>query len=310
MPAHQARSSRAGFILTLAALLLLSPGCLVRQFKIIRPGLAPAAKLRDATLPELLDYLKTRDQSIRSLQITVNMEPSLGSVQKGEVAELKDVRGFILLRKPADIRMIGLYPVVRNRAFDMVSNGIDFKLWVPVKNKFIVGKNELEELSPNKLENLRPAHILEALLVLPPADGEQALLENFTDEANADYIIHTVKQRGAGPVLYRNIWFDRIGLRIVRQEIFAENGDIVSDARYQNYENADGMSFPKVITIMRPKEEYGVKLTMVKVEVNLELGNDKFVLEQPAGSDLMDLSKRKPAPAAAPEKQGTGGKRG
>lgn len=302
MPTDLARLSRAGFILTLAALLLLSPGCLVRQFKVIRPGLGPTAKLREATLPELLDYLKIRDQSIRSLQITADMEPSLGSVQKGEVSELKDVRGFILFRRPADIRMIGLYPVVRNTAFDMVSNGIDFKLWVPMKNKFIVGKNEIVQPSPNKLENLRPEHILEALLVRPPGDGEETLLENFTDEANADYIIHTVKRRGSGPVLYRNIWFDRIGLRIVRQEIFAENGDIISDARYQNYENAQGISFPKVISIARPKEEYGVKLTMVKVEVNPELTNDKFLLEQPPGSDLLDLSKPRPAKP--------GGKRG
>ncbi len=56
------------------------------------------------------------------------MTPALGSSEKSKITEYKDVRGYILFRKPTDIRIIGLYPVVRNKAFDMVSNGKDFRL--------------------------------------------------------------------------------------------------------------------------------------------------------------------------------------
>ena len=39
--------------------------------------------------------------------------------------------------------MIGLFPIVRNKAFDMVSDGTEFKLSIPAKNKFYVGHNNV-----------------------------------------------------------------------------------------------------------------------------------------------------------------------
>ena len=77
------------------------------------------------------------------------------------------MRGYIRFRKPADIRIVGLYPVVRNKAFDMVSNGTDFKLYLPSKSRFIVGSNDFPARSANHIENLRPQHFLEALMVAP-----------------------------------------------------------------------------------------------------------------------------------------------
>ncbi len=70
------------------------------------------------------------------------------------------------------LRMIGLLPIVRNRAFDMVSNGDRFELSIPPKNRFITGSNQLTKISGNALENLRPQVIYEALL-MPAIDPEQ-----------------------------------------------------------------------------------------------------------------------------------------
>ena len=72
------------------------------------------------------------------------MVPALGSAEKSKITEYKDVRGYILFRKPADIRIIGLYPVVRNKAFDMVSNGTDFRLYCPPRTASSTGRNEIE----------------------------------------------------------------------------------------------------------------------------------------------------------------------
>ncbi len=71
----------------------------------------------------------------------------------------------------ADIRYHRLYPVVRNKAFDMVSNGKDFRLYLPSSNRFVTGSNQLIANSKNKIENLRPQHFLEALPPLPYAAG-------------------------------------------------------------------------------------------------------------------------------------------
>ena len=57
------------------------------------------------------------------------------------------------------------------------------------------------------------------------------------------------------------------------------------------------MPFPKVIDINRPKDDYGVVLTLVKADINAPISDDKFALEQPEGSTLQVLG-AKPGYAA------------
>ena len=75
-----------------------------------------------ASLQELLEKIKTQQDAIQTLDATATIEPSVSS-PLGEIVHYRDVRAFILVRKPAFIRMIGLYPVVQNKAFDMASDG-------------------------------------------------------------------------------------------------------------------------------------------------------------------------------------------
>ena len=82
--------------------------------------------------------------------------------------------------------MVGLMPIVRTTAFDMVSDGRDFKLWIPPKNRFVIGKNEVG--TPNidqPMENIRPQNIYEALLIRHiDANSEIAVLgERLRDSA-------------------------------------------------------------------------------------------------------------------------------
>jgi len=229
------------------------------------------------------------------------MVPALGSTEKSKITEYKDVRAFILFRKPGDIRLIGLYPVVRNKAFDMVSDGTNFKLYVPVRNRFLVGRNEIDQPSQNKLENLRPQHFLEALLVRPiDADRDKLLLENFTDEDNAFYVLHVVHVNGGGQLqLDRTIWFNRYSLIMARQLTFDETGNILTDARYTEWRAYDNVAFPKHIEINRPRDEYAVVVDIVKMDINKGVSDDKFVLDQPEGSTLQVVGQA-PAPAPAP----------
>ena len=69
----------------------------------------------------------------------------MGGEKKGKVTDYQEIRGYILVRKPDMLRMIGLFPIVRNTAFDMVSDGDRFKLSVPAKNKFYVGSAEVTQ---------------------------------------------------------------------------------------------------------------------------------------------------------------------
>src|SRR5450631_1431482 len=209
----------------LALVCLLAVGlssCLARRRMFARKGASVTQPLLTADRQTLLDSIVRQFDSIRDFNAEVDMVPALGTAEKSKITEYKDVRAYVLFRKPSEIRLIGLYPVVRSKAFDMVSNGLDFKLFVPSRNRFLVGKNEIEAPSANKLENLRPQHFLDAMMVRPvDLKTEKVLLMNLTDEDNAFYIIPVVHESGGGQLqLSRSIWFNRYNLSIARQFIF------------------------------------------------------------------------------------------
>ena len=113
---------------------------------------------------DLIDYLNTQASKIQSLQATVDIDASTGRRQERPHHRLqRDSSPYVLVRKPSMLRMKGLMPLVRNTAFDMVSDGQQFKVWIPTKNKFVMGSNSSENYDPDKrLENMRPQYIYDA----------------------------------------------------------------------------------------------------------------------------------------------------
>src|SRR5258705_9310428 len=139
-------------------------GCLFRAHTVER--VVTGAPLKTATQQELIDYVNREAAKVRSMQATVDIDTAVGGARKGKITEYEEIRGYVLARKPAMLRMIGLMPVVRNTAFDMVSDGQTFKVWIPPKNKFVIGSNSEGGFQPDKrLENLRPQAIYDALLL-------------------------------------------------------------------------------------------------------------------------------------------------
>jgi hypothetical protein len=252
--------------------------------------------LETSGLPYFLGAIARQYDAIHDFSASVDMVPALGTTEKNHITEYKDVRAYIRFRKPADIRLIALMPVVRNKMFDMVSNGAEFKLYIPSKGRFLVGANSIDKPSPNKIENLRPQHFLDALLVRPvDTAGNKTMLENFTDEDNAYYIVHEVHELPAGTLrLERSIWFSRLDLQMARQMIFDENGNILTDARYSEWHSYDNVPFPKHIEINRPRDEYAIVLDIVKLDINKGVANDQFVLEQPEGTTLETIGSPPP----------------
>ena len=285
--------------------------CFARRRLIARKGASnQQQQLLLADRQSLLDSIARQYEAVQDFSAEVDMVPALGTAEKSKITEYKDVRAYVLFRKPSDIRLIGLYPVVRNKAFDMVSNGADFKLYVPSKNRFLVGKNEIEAPSANKLENLRPQHFLDAMIVKPiDLTTEKVLLMNLTDEDNAFYIIPVVHENGNGQLqLVRSVWFNRYNLTIARQFIFDANGNILTDARYSDWRPYDNVPFPKHIEINRPKDEYAVVIDIVKMDINKGVSAEKFALAQPEGTTLQVVGTAPPPAPAAPQPPATKGR--
>ena len=271
--------------------------CIARRRLIARKGASNTQQqLLTADRQTLLDSIVRQYDAVHDFNAEVDMVPALGTVEKSKITEYKDVRAYVLFRKPADIRLIGLYPVVRNKAFDMVADGDQFKLYVPSKNRFLVGKNEIETPSSNKLENLRPQHFLDAMMVKPiDTATEKVLLMNLTDEDNAFYIVPVVHENANGQLqLMRSIWFNRYNLKLARQFLFDANGNILTDARYSDWKVYDNVPFPKHIEINRPRDEYAVVIDIVKMDINKGVATDKFALLQPEGTTLQVVGQTPP----------------
>ena len=284
-------------------------GCLFRSRKVERP--INSVQLKTATQQELIDYINTQAAKIQTLQATVDIDTTVGGVKKGKVTDYQEIRGYVLARKPAMLRMIGLMPIVRNKAFDMVSDGQWFKLWIPPKNRFVIGRNDVETHNLNQaIESLRPQHIYDALLLrrIDP-QNEIAVLENDTElvteaksrkVSRADYVIDVIRKEEQGWVLSRKIVFSRTDLLPHRQLLYDAQGNVTTNALYGNYKEENGIEFPWQIEIARPQEEYDITLNIVKLELNQPLPDDKFELEQPPGAEVVHLDKPE-AHSSAPQ---------
>ncbi len=64
---------------------------------------------------------------------------------------------------------------------------------------------------------------------------------------------------------------------------------MVTEARYEKYQEFNGVQFPTDIDIWRPKEEYSIGISVVKLTLNEALKDEQFALAQPPGSQLQRL---------------------
>jgi outer membrane lipoprotein-sorting protein len=273
-------------------------GCLFRSRKVERQF--STVPLQATTQQELVDAINAQAAKIQTMQATVDIDTSVGGVNQGKVTDYKEIRGYVLARKPAMLRLIGLMPIVRNRAFDMVSDGKEFKLWIPPKNRFVTGRNDVETTNPKQpLESVRPQNLYEAILIreIDP-ENEIAVLENGYETVldakkhrveQPDYEIVVVRKGKKAWFLSRKIIFSRTDLKIHRQFMYDENGTLATDVRYGEYKDYDGINFPVQTEIERPQEEYDITLNIVKLEFNKSLTDDQFALEQPPGADVVRL---------------------
>jgi outer membrane lipoprotein-sorting protein len=270
--------------------------------------------LKTATQEDLIRYVNDQAAKIQSIQATVDINASTGDVKNGRITDYKEIRGYVLARKPSMLRMKGLLPVVRNTAFDMVSDGREFKVWIPPRNKFVIGSNTNDNYQPDKrLENMRPQYIYDALLLPEIRQDEIAVLENGYESVldknrhrvdQPDYELAVIRKGNQGWYLSRRIEFSRTDLLPHRQKIYDLEGNVATEAQYQDYKDHSVIMFPNTIQIERPRENYDITLSIVKLEINPPLTDDQFALEQPQGADVVRLDQPHSKSANASDGEG------
>ncbi len=292
---------------------LVAAGCgngtKVSVVKTTPPALKPVVK--DATREELLEKYNASARAVTTLNATVELKPIAGSKYSGVIEEYHEVKAFLLAARPGSIRMIGQAPVIGTTVFDMASDGQNFRVSIPSKNKFLEGSVLLERASSKPIENLRPQHLLEALLWPEVRREEPVLFEEFNDEAARFYVL-TVLRGGYQTEILRKIWFDRADLEVARLQTFGPRGILISDIRFSNWQPTNASAggsipaqgFPRTIRIERPHDDYRLDLQITKVTLNEDIPGDRFKLEAPAGAEIIHVGEEK-QPVADGKPQGT-----
>jgi hypothetical protein len=279
-------------LLTLSA---LACGCGGHSGVVKTTNVPPASRpiYLDADHDELLDRYNALARNLQSLDITVDLKPYAGSAYAGVITEYHDVKAFVLASRPYNVRMIGQVPVIGKTVFDMASNGQDFEVSIPSRNKFLVGPISLNRASAKPIENLRPQHLVDALLWPEIRKEEVVLLEEYNDES-ARYYVLNVLRGGYQSEMLRKIWLDRSDLHLARMETFGPKGSLISDVRYADWQplstpNAELKDYPRAIRIDRPHDEYRLDLTITKLGLNEPIVAERFTLQPPAGADVIQL---------------------
>src|SRR5436853_2938317 len=285
--------------LVLATLAAISCGCAARNGVKGHTELPPTQRpvAREATREELLEAYNRIALGTKSLNATLELKPTAGSKYSGVIDEYHEVKAFLLAARPAVVRMIGQAPVIGTTVFDMASDGDTFRVSIPSKKKFLVGPVAVERASSKPIENLRPQHLLDALLWPEIRKEEAVTLREFKDE-NARYYILTVLRGGYQVEVLREIWFDRADLQVSRMLTFGPKGVLLSDVRLGDWQPSDAATsstaaalFPRAIRIERPHDDYQLDLRVTKVIMNEEIPAERFKLEQPAGAELVPVGK-------------------
>lgn len=290
--------------LSSALLLMLAlpglQGCLWHTRKVAQARMP--ANVLSAVPGQLVDAINRQYDAINSLQATVTFTATQGGTLKGKETTYASFNGYILLRKPESLRVIGLLPVVHTRAFDMASDGKTFQLWIPSKNKVIEGTNaEPKTPSANTLENMRPHIFFDSLLIRKIGPQDKLIMTADTDtgvnpktrklEIRPEYILTVARPQGDSNVelAERVIQFSRIDLRPVEEDIYDQSGQIQTIATYGPMQTFGTERFPGTITIKRPLDQYQILITFQKVAVNQTLTDDQFQLTIPEGTPVQKL---------------------
>ena len=277
---------------TLALLPFLTTGCLSHTHSVLktrRPDL-----VLDATLDQLLKRVDDRNDAIQNMTAFVKIATSTGGSLQGEVKESIAFDGFIILAKPDQIRVILKAPLLGSEILDMVSDGKNFTMLIPPKSCAIVGSDQVPNTSQKGLYSLRPAVILDSMLIrglepdqLVSETQDIRVVENpkkrkdFIEEP--DYDLEFLSQpKGQVARTLRVIHVSRINLLPYQQDIYDAEGKVVTQAFYSDYQKFGEIDFPSKIVIKRPLDELGLTIAVVKgTSFNKKFDADEFKLDLP-----------------------------
>jgi hypothetical protein len=205
----------------------------------------------------------------------------------------------------------------RYKKFVQGTNSADYSLLQEQVRKTDLDNGKVIKQNVNAFSNLRPQHFTDAMLVRPVDTENYSYVTSTILQEEYDfklaknsplrwvlrgyYLLDEMKKQADGTLhITRRFWFDRVGgIRLARQQIFDEKGEIESDITYGQEGNLGGtgeyLNLPLQIAVTRPKEKYKMKLTYQTpetVSIGKQYKTEVFQLKNEWGLEEVDLDKK------------------
>ena len=267
---------------TIAAVVCLAgaSGCGVLSTTTELPVSAP---LQSASREALVEAVQ-RFAAIQSMKAVVDITLTLQAADRSKETRYRNVRGALVTRRPGWIRTSGETPGGIAKVYDMVSDGQRFQVHVPWENKVYKGLNELTHVSENRFKNLRPQHILEAIMIEPVENTRDMLLDvEMYGRAGYQVLLQTEEDANGTRLIRRKYWFSRTDLRLARLMILDDRTEVATDAWYREWVEDNQLPYPRFIRIARPQDGYELEIEIVRPGINATIPDSSFELALPSG---------------------------
>lgn len=259
------------------------------------------AEAQTASIDELVSLVNDRYADIRTMTVSrFEVEFTGGSIEDGYLEKYRKADGYFVAEEPSSIFVNILNPLTNSSVLVMASHDQTFQIWIPSRNQFVVGSTDVPPDEENPVYNVRPSHIVEGILIEPiPVNDSQYKysFEEQQDDRYKYYVLAIYRLRKDSPVLelVRRIWVERSAMELVRQQYY-NGGEVVSIMRYGTSVPVGEHLVSQSVTIERPVERYAISFDFdtERVVLDKELKQDSFVIEQPAGSELVFVEEPEP----------------
>lgn len=326
-------------LLLLLSFSLFLSSCISPKEKIITPKLLKTEKAEQSQLLSEVNrfarinsmrakmYLKFEDNSFAESGIAEKYKSADGEVvvqrpanilMKVQIPVIKsDVAQMTSDGKKFRVAILQDGGNGKYKKFVVGTNSADYSLLQEQINNTDLDNGKVIKQNVNAFANLRPQHFTEAMLVRPIDTENYSYLTSAVIQEEYDfnqpkksplawvlrgyYFLDELKKGTDGSLkISRRFWFDRVGgIRLARQQIFDEKGEIESDIVYGQEgtlgESGEYNNLPLQVVVTRPKEKYKMKLTYQSPE-NVMIGKTypekAFVLENTWGLEEVDLDKK------------------
>jgi hypothetical protein len=289
------------------ALLALS-GCIFPTKHKLPIPKAPET-VQTASAADLVARLNENWKNFETLHFIVDIKANTLKDKEGVSKEYPVFRGHIYMRKPEMLRVVGEYPIVTGRMFDLASDGQKFTLYIPSKGKAIKGLNKVRRHSATLEENLRAKSFFDAMVVrgLEPNDLYAVTADTVTIEdptrkhlyLTPEYILSIMQVKPGSQELepVRVVYFHREDLLPYEQDFYDVDGNLETQVYYSKYSKTGTQMHPGVITIKEiiGDEKFQLILTVDKVDDKITLTDDQFQIKLKDDIKIENLEDAKPA---------------